>query len=284
MTAERRPVIVGVDGSPAAFGAVRWAADEAMRLGRSLRVVHALEVYGPYEDVSDERDLAHDAATEIRRWQPGLEVTVGTWHGEPARVLVEQSRTAGLVVVGSRGSGGFHSLLVGSVGLHLAAHAHCPVLVVHHAERWAGPESPLPYREPIVVAVDGSHDAAYGLGLGFAEAASRGVALHALRTWHEPGHRWGRSPDPAGRAAAAGRELAAELEPWRAKYPDVPVVPRVAHCPSVPVMLQAARDALMFVIGARGRGGFEGMLLGSVAHQVLHHADCPVLVARRTPG
>ncbi|MFI5916794.1 universal stress protein [Dactylosporangium sp. NPDC051541] len=281
MTVSRHPVIVGVDGSPAAFGAVRWAADEAVRLGRPLRIIHALEMHGPYEEIADEHSLAIDAATEIRAWQPGLHVTTATWYGEPARVLVDQSRTAGLIVVGSRGSGGFRSLLVGSVGVHLAAHAHCPVLVVHHAERWAGPESPLPRREPIVVAVDGSADAALGLSLGFAEAANRAVALHAIRTWHEPEHRWSRSPGPAGLAAATERELLAELEPWCSKYPGVTVVPRVEHCPSVPVMLDAARDALMFVIGARGRGGFEGVRLGAVARQVLEHAQVPVLVARR---
>lgn len=281
MSTSVRPVIVGVDGSPAAFGAVRWAADEAVRLGQPLRIVHALAVHGPYEEVTDEHGLAAEAATEIRHWRPGLHLTTGTWHGEPARVLVEQSRGASLVVVGSRGTGGFRSLLIGSVGAHLAAHAHCPVLVVHHAERWAGPEAPLPCCEPIVVAADGSPDAECGLGLAFAEAAARDVALHALRTWHEPEHRHTFSRGPAGPEAFAARELAADLEPWRSRYPAVPVVPRVEHCPSAPAMLSAARDALMFVIGARGHGGFEGVRIGAVARQVLEHADSPVLVARR---
>ncbi|GAA3453448.1 universal stress protein [Dactylosporangium matsuzakiense] len=281
MTAIRHPVIVGVDGSPAAFGAARWAADEAVRLGQSLRIFHALEVHDPYEEVCDEHGLAVEAATEIRGLYPGLEVTTGTWRGEPARMLVEQSRTAALVVVGSRGVGGFRSLLVGSVGMHLAVHAHCPVLVVHHAERWARPQTPLPRHGPVVVASDGSDDAELGLRLAFAEAAARAVPLQAIRTWHEPEHHWGRSPDPAALVAAAEHELTAELQPWLSKYPAVTVVPRIEHCPSVPVMLEAARDALMFVIGARGRGGFEGVRLGAVARQVVEHADAPVLVARR---
>ncbi|MGI5239798.1 universal stress protein [Dactylosporangium sp. CA-139066] len=280
MTTSRHPVIVGVDPSPAAFGAVRWAADEAVRRGEPLHVVHALEVHGPLEEVPDQHGPAIDAATEIRRWQPGLQVTTATWHGEPARVLIEQSRGAGLVVVGSRGSGGFHALLVGSVGVHLAAHAHCPVLVVHHAERWAGPESPLPHREPVVVGADGSNDAELGLRLAFEEAAVRGVPVHAVRTWHEPEHRWGRSSDPAGLAAAAERALATDLEPWRSRYPTVAVRARVEHCPSAPGLLDAGRGALMIVVGARGRGGFPGVRLGAVTHQVLHHADAPVLVAR----
>jgi nucleotide-binding universal stress UspA family protein len=281
MTANRQPVIVGIDGSPAAFGAVRWAADEATWLHRPLKIVHALELHGPFEEIADEHGLAIDAAAEIRNWRPGLHVTTASWFGEPARVLVELSRHAGLVVVGSRGSGGFRSLLVGSVGVHLAGHAHCPVLVVHHAERWAGPESSLPQGRPVVVGADGSADGEHALGLAYAEAAARAVPLVAVRTWHEPEHRWGLSAGHTTLAATARRELEADLEPWRAKYPAVPVEPKVAHCPSVPVLLDAAREALMVVVGARGRGGFEGMRLGAVSRQVLEHATVPVLVARQ---
>ncbi|WP_426512786.1 universal stress protein [Dactylosporangium sp. McL0621] len=84
------------------------------------------------------------------------------------------------------------------------------------------------------------------------------------------------------RRTAAERALSADLEPWRGKFPTVEVVPRVEHCPTVPAMLDAARDALMFVIGARGHGGFLGVRLGAVALQVLEHAGTPVLVARRS--
>ncbi|HTJ33735.1 MAG TPA: universal stress protein [Dactylosporangium sp.] len=272
------PVIVGVDGSPAAFGAVRWAADEALLIGRPLLIVHAVELHGAYGRIVDEHAIAVDAATEIRHWQPGLDVTTATWHGEPGRVLVEHSRHASLVVVGSRGSGGLRSLLVGSVGVHLAGHAHCPVLVVHHAERWAGPESLLPRHRPIVVGADGSSGGEHALGLAFAEAAARSVPLTAVRTWHEPEHRRGRS---TASAEATARELEADLEPWRAKYPDVPVRAHVAPCPSVPVLLGEARDALMIVLGSRGRGGFQSLALGSVAQQVLEHSAVPVLVARQ---
>lgn len=281
MATNRQPVIVGIDGSPASFGAVRWAADEAMRLRLPLKIVHALELHGPFEEVVDEHGLAIDAANEIRHWRPGLHVTTASWYGEPARVLVELSRHARLVVVGSRGSGGFRSLLLGSVGVHLAGHAHCPVLVVHHAERWAGPESSLPHSQPIVVGADGSADGERALGLAFAEGAARAVPLTAVRTWHEPEHRWGFSAGRTALAANTQRELENDLESWRAKYPTVPVEAHVAHCPSVPVLLDAARDALMVVLGARGRGGFEGLRLGAVTQQVLEHATVPVLVARQ---
>ncbi|MGI5242306.1 universal stress protein [Dactylosporangium sp. CA-139066] len=281
MTADHRPVIVGVDGSPASLGAVRWAADEAIRHGQPLQITHALGVADPFEQAADEHELALQAAAEARNWQPCLRnVTTSTWHGSPARMLVEQSRHASLVVVGSRGTGGFQSLLLGSVGLQLAAHAHCPVLVVHHAERWAEPGGPLPQHGPIVVGADGSAPSELAVELAFAEAASRGVALTAVRAWQEPPHRWGRSVDPARLASAAQHVLVAQVEPWRAKYPTVEVQLRAVQGTAAPVVVSEAIDALMVVLGPRGQGGFEGLRLGSVTQQVLEHASVPVLVAR----
>ncbi|MET7402278.1 universal stress protein [Dactylosporangium sp. NPDC005572] len=280
MTVIRRPVVVGIDGSSAAFGAVRWAADEAVRHGQPLRVAHALEESG--EASVDEQRIVLDAGAEARNWQPGLDVTTATSHGSPARMLVEQSRHASLVVVGSRGRGGFRSLLVGSVSRQVAEHAQCPVLVVHHAERWAGPEAQLPRHAPVVVGADGSAAAELAVELAFAEASSRGVGLTAVRAWREPAHRWGRQPDTDGLADAARRELADDLEPWLAKFPAVEVGQRVVRGETVPTLLDEAREALMVVVGARGHGGFTGLGLGSVPSQVLEHADAPVLIARRS--
>ncbi|GGM68281.1 universal stress protein [Dactylosporangium sucinum] len=284
MNVIRRPVVVGIDGSPAAFGAVRWAADEALRHGQPLRIVHALEVPVVQEEEAfpDEQRLVLDAAAEARNWQPGLDVTTATSHGSPGSMLVEQSRHASLVVVGSRGRGGFRALLLGSVSLQVAAHAHCPVLVVHHAERWAGPEAQLPRHQPIVVGADGSAGGEAALELAFTEAASRGVGLTATRAWLEPAHRWGRRTDTDRLAETARRELAADLEPWLAKFPAVEVRQRVMRGGTVPLLLDEAREALMVVVGARGHGGFDGLNLGSVPLQVLEHADAPVLIAHRS--
>ncbi|MFG2043769.1 universal stress protein [Dactylosporangium sp. NPDC048998] len=284
MTAIHRPVIVGVDGSEASLGAVRWAADEAVRLRQPLQITHALGAPDPFEQAPDEHELASRAAVEARGWQPGLHVTTCTWHGGPARLLVEQSRHASLVVVASRGTGGFHALPVGSVGVQLAAHAHCPVLVVHSGERWAGPSGALPRYRPVLVGTDGSAHAQAAIELAFAEAASRDVDLTAVRAWQEArDHR-----DHRGRAARRDhladdvqRALAAELEPWRAKYPAVRVELRSVHGAAVPVLIEEARDALMVVLGPRGTGGFGSLRLGSVTQQVLDHASVPVLVARR---
>lgn len=276
MSINHRPVIVGVDGSPAAFGAVRWGADIAARMGRPLRIMHALGVPGPFEETTDEQGLVLDAAAEARLWYPALHVTTSTWHGQPAQVLREQSRHAELIVVGSRGHGGFHALLVGSVGTQLAGHSYCPVLVVHHAERWAGPEAVLPSDRPVVVGADGSAGGRQALELAFREASARKVPLVAVRAWQEPSGRLARRTDPDRLAA----DLAADLEPLRAKDPALRLEPRVVHGPPVPALLDAARDALMVVLGARGHGGFAGLGIGGVTQHVLGHADTPVLIAR----
>ncbi|MFF5228586.1 universal stress protein [Dactylosporangium sp. NPDC000521] len=136
-----RPVVAGVDGSMASLGAVRWAADEAARHGRTLRIVHALT----WEGHADGQGIVLDAAADARAWQPGISVETVTVGGRPGRVLQEQSRYASLVAIGGRTHDG--GLMDSSVGASLAAYAHCPVLVVNRGELWipedaAGPPTP----------------------------------------------------------------------------------------------------------------------------------------------
>ena len=118
-----RPVVVGVDGSVASLGAVRWAADEAARHDRTLRIVHAMSWEGP----ADGQGVVLDAAADARGWQPGIAVETVTVGGPAARVMQEQSRTASLVAIGGRPHSG--GLLDSSVGAHLAAFAHCPIML-----------------------------------------------------------------------------------------------------------------------------------------------------------
>jgi len=278
------PIVVGVDGSAASRGAVRWAADEAARHRCPLVVVHALDVPVPFGFHEDGTALAGDAAALVRGWEPTVQVETVVAVGSAADVLREQSSRAQLVVIGSRGFGGFAGLLLGSVGMQLSTHAACPVLVVHHAERWAGPEAPLPHDGPLVVGVDGSSASLLALELAFDEAASRLVPLAAVRAWHEPDRPSAFDPafDPAVAEAAERHALAADVAPWQAKYPDVEVDLWVRHGGAAEALTGASAHALMVVVGARGRGGFAGLRLGSVTQQVLHHAESPVLVARAT--
>ncbi|MER6913537.1 universal stress protein [Streptomyces sp. NPDC000594] len=286
------PVVVGVDGSESALTAVEVAAREARLRGVGLHVVHAFiwptmhvslgpSPSGPREGGlrnAAERMLA-DGVARARETEPGVEVTGDLVTGEPLSVLEAQSRDASLVVVGSRGMGGFIGLLVGSTAVHLAAHGRCPVLVVRGDARASG---------PVVVAVDGSPESDAAVGFAFAEASARGaelVAVHAWNTWTErgdddPGHPQN-LVDGLDRIRAGEERLLAEaLAGWQDRHPDVTVHRRLVERRIRQALIAETENAQLIVMGARGRGGFTGLLLGSVSQALLHHAHCPVAVVR----
>ncbi|MFH9728388.1 universal stress protein [Streptomyces sp. NPDC017254] len=288
-------VIVGADGSASSLGAVEAAAREARWRDAGLRIVHAfhwpvarmplwqalpMPAEGEIRKMSE--GLLAEAVERARTVAPSVDVTDAVVVGEPVTVLEAQSRAAELVVVGSRGMGGFVGLLVGSTAVHLAAHGRCPVLVVRDRSESTG---------PIVLAVDGSQAGAAAVDFAFAEAALRGVGLvaqHVWTTWNAP---MPPPQDPAepyasgpGMLAQAEERLLAEaLAGHRERYPDVPVELRVTRGGTREALIEASGTAPLLVVGARGRGGFAGLLLGSVSQAVLHHAHCPVTVVHQ-PG
>ncbi|MGW6390968.1 universal stress protein [Streptomyces sp. NPDC055103] len=285
-------VIVGADGSASSLGAVEG---EARWRDAGLRIVHAFHwpvarvplwqaLPMPTRDEIQRmaEDLVTAAVERARAVAPSVDVTHAVVLGAPLTVLEAQSGAAELVVVGSRGVGGFVGLMVGSTAVRLAAHGRCPVLVVRDSPEPAG---------PIVLAVEGSRAGAAAVDFAFAEAALRGVglvALHAWTTWNAPVPP---PQDPAepytsrpGMLAEAEERLLAEaLAGRRERYPEVPVELRVVHGPTREVLIEASGAAQLLVVGARGRGGFTGLLLGSVSQAALHHAHCPVAVVRQ-PG
>ncbi|MER5770256.1 universal stress protein [Streptomyces sp. NPDC001985] len=286
------PVVVGVDGSKSALTAVEVAAREARLRGVGLHVVHAFiwptlhvslgpSPVGPKDGGlrNTAERLLSDAVTRARETEPGVVVTQDLVTGEALTVLEAQSRDASLVVVGSRGMGGFIGLLVGSTAVHLAAHGRCPVLVVRGDARGTG---------PVVVAVDGSPEAGAAIGFAFAEAAARGaelVAVHAWNTWTERGDDDPGFPenlvDGIDRMRAAEERLLAEaLAGWQDRYPEVTAHRRLVENRIRQALIEETEQAQLIVMGARGRGGFAGLLLGSVSQALLHHAHCPVAVVR----
>lgn len=291
------PVVVGVDGSPSALGAVDTAACEASLRGVELRVVHAFtwpamhvphggSPLGPPTGGLREmvEGMVGQAVGRASIAAPGVEVSHAVVAGEPLTVLEGQSRTAQLIVVGHRGSGGFHKLLLGSTAVHLSAHGRCPVMVVRGRPDLAG---------PVVVAVDGSRQGQAAIAFAFAEAALRGadlMALHAWSTWADRGeHRLGEPVDLADLIGDVNQIRAAEelvlaeaLAGHQERYPDVTVRSRLVRGRTRQALIEASGRAQLMVVGARGRGGFTGMLLGSVSQAVLHHSHCPVTVVR--PG
>ncbi|MDW4911521.1 universal stress protein, partial [Streptomyces sp. ADMS] len=208
--------------------------------------------------------LLAEGVERARAVAPEVVVSHAVVTGEPLTVLEAQSRSAELVVVGSRGMGGFVGLLVGSTAVHLAAHGRCPVLVVREQPGAGG---------PVVLGVDGSAVGEPAVGFAFAEAALRRaplLALHAWTTWNAP------APAPYDASAPyanppgalAGEEeslLSEALAGQREKYPDVVVEHRVVHGRTREALIEASRSAQLVVVGARGRGGFTGLLLGSVS-------------------
>ncbi|NBE84019.1 universal stress protein [Micromonospora rubida] len=286
------PVVVGVDGSAIALDAVRTAAREAAGRRRPLRIVHAF--IWPLMRVTVEpapgapagaglRNQAEryvaEAVTEAGRIAPAVEVTGAVVDGSPAPVLLAESRDASLLVLGSRGLGGFAGLLIGSATVQLSARAACPVLVVRGGSRADG---------PVVVGVDGSESSADAVEFAFDEAARRGVPLVAVRAWLYPaplgpGDILPLVYDLEALAAEEERVLAESVAGFAARYPDVPVRQRLMRGSPAGVLVEESKTAQLVVVGARGRGALAGLLLGSVSHAVLHHAHAPVAILHQ-PG
>ncbi|MEU3660640.1 universal stress protein [Streptomyces sp. NPDC032940] len=282
---------VGTDGSAPALDAVVLAAREAEVRGLALRVVHALARPArlPLDTVlpravrerfRQEADAVLDEAVlRARTTAPGVDVSGLVRPGDALGVLLEESRTAELVAVGHRGLNAFTGPLLGSTAAGLAAHARCPVLVVRVPEVPTG---------PIVLGLDGSPAGSAALRFAFEEAAAQRahvVAVHAWTAWNSP---LPPPTDPSEPYAYAPGQLAAEEERLLAetlagtsdRYPDVKVERRTVQGPTRPALIEASRTARLTVVGARGRGGFTGLLLGSVSQAVLHHAHSPVAVVR----
>ncbi|MFB7276754.1 universal stress protein [Streptomyces hydrogenans] len=280
-------VLVGTDGSPSSLEAVEAAAREADRWGARLVVAHAFiwplfrvdlepSVYGPTESgLRRQAQIVVDTAVaRARAVAPGTEVSGELISGEPLVVLATRSKGAALVVVGSRGTGGFGGLVLGSVAVHLAAHAECPVLVVRGRGEPDG---------PVLLAVDGSPDSDAAVDFAFTEARVRGAGLVAVHAWTPrsgPGDLTGLFHSTEQVHEEAARVLDAALARAAGRHPDVKAEPRLVRGRPREVLLEGSENAQLVVMGARGRGGFAGLLLGSVSQALLHHARCPVAIVR----
>lgn len=317
-TTEAEPVVVGYDGSAAADRALDWAADEASRREVSLVVVTAAGVpevvplgAGPWlspDALDAARRLAQEGEQAARQRAPELRVTGRALAGGAGHALVEASRSASLVVVGVRGRGSAErggdgvlpdrSLVsslgraLGSVSAAVAAHAACPVVVVHDAEaNDAGP------RGPVVVGVDGSRPSVEAVRHAAETAASTGARLVVVSAWDLttadtwvatllPGARPAPTPEVAVERLARAAVQAATSEALL-HHPLLRVEQRVVRGSAVSVLVQVADEegAAQLVVGARGLGGFEGLLMGSVSAAAARSAHCPVAVVhRRSPG
>jgi nucleotide-binding universal stress UspA family protein len=272
VTATQARVIVGVDGSEQALVAVRTAAREAVHRKQPLHIVHAfiwpsLHVnVGPVAPDLPETGLRHhaeklleEAAAEARAVAPQVPVTTLVIDGAATPVLLEESRGATLLVLGDRGLGGLSGLIIGSVAVHAAAHARCPVLVVRGPEPAAG---------PVVVGVDGSEISRLAVGFAFQEADYRKAELVPVLATEF--------------VEQEARTLSESLAGWRTQYPDVVVRPELVYGHPRHVLVERSKVAQLMVLGASGRDTFTGLVLGSVSQALLYHSACPVAVVRAT--
>ena len=288
-----RGILVGVDGSPSAKVAVDWAARAAASRNVTLTLVHAVnpplvmswsEVAMPpafakwqeqqgAEFLADATKLAESATADGTALRVHTEMPTG-----PAlQTLIDLSKDADLVVVGCRGHGAVGRAVLGSVSSGLVRHAHCPVAVIHD-------EDPLmdnPAQAPVLVGIDGSPASEAATAIAFDEAARRGVELIALHAISDADVIEMPDVDYQTLESCAQELLGERLAGWQERYPEVRVRREVVWSRPARALVKLSEEAQLVVVGSHGRGGFAGMLLGSVSSSVVQAARMPVIVARR---
>jgi nucleotide-binding universal stress UspA family protein len=289
-----RPITAGVDGSQESLAALAWAAGEAVRRGAPLHVVHAWRVQpqdtaGAGDRDAQERWVRDSVAESVRTVagaHPDLTVSTEVREADDAVVvLLAAAAEAETLVLGSRGHGAVVGFLLGSVGQQVIAEATRPVVLVR-AEEEAAAEAAG--REVVVGQQGEPEDSADVIGFAFEAAAARGATVRAVRAWtlptvftYSPGSM--RLADEAGGLEQYERKALGEaLGPWRERFPDIPVVEHVEMGSAGQVLLSVAGGAQLMVVGRRARRTAVGARIGSVAHGVLHHAECPVAVVPHT--
>jgi nucleotide-binding universal stress UspA family protein len=282
-------VVVGYNGKRHSRSALSWGAEEAARREAPLLVLFAANYSGmtvePGPGLLERRPGALEAAEEVTargvsaalEAHPGLPIAGATEVTSPSRALSQASNDAALVVLGSRGYGRIVGALLGSVAFAVAARAACPVIVVKDEalDLRAGP------RHHVVVGTDGSAEATAAVGFAAARAATASAALEVITC--TGGHQV-EDVDERELRASADRIAAAAVDRLRETQPALTVTTRVEDCPAELTLVAASADAGLVVVGTRGRGAFEGMLLGSVSHAVIHGAGCAVAVVGKDQG
>src|ERR1017187_3883563 len=279
-----KPVVAATDGSEESLRAVDWAAREAVMRGAPLRIVSAAAMLPRMMERRDDaglaivtdalaqdRDLALAAATaRAAQVSPDLLVDADHLTGAPAQAVAQSGSGALMLVVGSRGSGAFTALVLGSVSRYAATHAPCPVVVRD--------ETTSAHRQ-VAVGIGDPETGAAALAFAFEEATLRQASLLAVHAWNTPRSEIARAFQSLAAPGARAIEeqltskLAALLDDWRDKYPDVPVSQDVVYGHPGRALAGLSARADLVVIGRHP--GPHGP--GAVTHAVLNHAHGPVV-------
>ncbi|MGY4642526.1 universal stress protein [Cellulomonas sp. URHB0016] len=287
------PVVVALDGAPHSAQTLEWGVMESVRRRAALLLVRVVDdtwqmsSWAGYPlpgqtdlDIEVEQYLTEQAKLVEER-HPGVRVDTRTIHGQVVPGLREQSVGAQLLVVGAHLR--TRRARSGSTGVHVAAHAQCPVAVVRSQVQTSSAASD----GAVVVGVDGSPASLAAAHLAAREAWMRGGPLHVV-------HARASVPDPLSRGSfapvAAGDEhdpvhqaAVAVTDALRAENDGLAVDLTLVDDDPADALVRLAADAALLVIGSRGLGTFRGMLLGSVSSAVVREATVPVVVVHDSP-
>lgn len=278
-SADSAPIVVGIDDTPSSRVALLWAIDEAIRYGVPLHIVHAWSPPQGNHNHSRDADLyltmehlaAHAntvlaaALRHVHAIAPALDVHGSLTRGRPGAVLLRHATDARMLVVGSRNIGGLVELPLGRVGVHVASHAPCPVVIVRGNPRKTG---------SVIAGVDGSGHSDGVLEAALDEADLRHATLVAA---------WIRNTDACEDDIAAVESALVAihelLDRWCPKYPSVSTKVEIPTNHAAPGLVRASTIGQLLVISRDGvRGEFAGTNLAEVTYSIMHHAHCPVMV------
>ncbi|MCV7300473.1 universal stress protein [Mycobacterium barrassiae] len=283
-------ILVGVDGSPESEAAIRWATHEAVMRDQPITLLHAIPpvvVSWPvaYLETSFAESQENFAREVLDKAQKTVQASIGeaqppevrseVMHIDAPSAMVTASRDAYMTVAGSRGLGAIGRTILGSVSSGLLHHGYGPIVII------PSDQAPAPHGSaPVLLGVDGSPASEDATALAFDEASRRGVDLVALHAWSDVGvlpvlgMDWHKYEDE-------GHEVLAErLAGWQEQYPDVRIHRRIVCDQPARWLIEESEKAQLVVIGSHGRGGFAGMLLGSVSSKVAQGSKAPVIVVR----
>jgi len=276
-------VVAGVDGSSHAAAAAEWAAQEAERRDCALHLVHAVNTgtvtLSPRASAAvtdlvlqNAQAVLDEALGKLQAAHPDLRLTGDVVPRDAAAAILTAAEHAELAVVGTRGHGGFASLLLGSVSLRVTAHSTCPTVVVRVTQQ-AG--------EHVLVAIRDERDSKT-LSFALREAIGFGLPVRALHIWSpvvaDVGHMAPMMDELGEEAKLHEQLLRRTVDPVREEFPEVEVDARELSGATAATLVEASQRAALLVIARHQPAAHFGLRLGTAVHAVLHHAHCPVAV------